>query len=86
MYGEIQSAWALSKTDLTLDVTVPPNTTATLVLPWATGLVTEDGNNIYTIPQISDIQKAGNTLQLTIGSGSYKFAYTYKPTIPVVKR
>jgi alpha-L-rhamnosidase len=85
MYGEIKSAWKLADTTYTLNVTIPPNTTANIVLPSVSGLITESGNNIYTVPEISNIQKSSAGMQLTIGSGDYTFVYTYKPTVPVVK-
>lgn len=85
MYGAIKSAWSIADSTYTLNVTIPPNTTANIVLPSVSGLITESGNNIYTVPEISNIQKNNTGMQLTIGSGDYTFVYTYKPTVPVVK-
>jgi alpha-L-rhamnosidase len=65
-----------------MDITVPPNTTARVTLPATSGLITESGVNIYTVPDITNIDKVrGNEIQLTVGSGTYHFAYTYKPVI-----
>ena len=83
MYGQIKSAWGITDTTYTLNVTIPPNTTANIVLPLVSGLITESGNNIYTVPEISNIQKSSTSIQLTVGSGDYTFVYTYKP--PVIK-
>jgi alpha-L-rhamnosidase len=85
MYGEVRSAWSLANSILSLNVIVPPNTTATVILPSVSGLITEGGNNVYSVPDISNIKKTGTSLQLTIGSGSYSFAYTYKPPVIIIK-
>jgi alpha-L-rhamnosidase len=85
MYGEVKSAWKLADSTFTLNVTIPPNTSANVMLPWVSGLVTESGNNIYSVAEISNIQKSASGVQLTIGSGDYTFVYTYKPVVPTTK-
>jgi len=82
-YGMIRSAWNIgSDNAFTMDVTVPPNTSARVTLPATSGLITEGGVNIFARPDISDIDKIGNNaVQLTLGSGTYHFAYAYKPVI-----
>lgn len=83
-YGEVVSGWHLDDSMINMDITVPPNASARVTLPFVSGLITEGGSNIYTVPDISSIDKTGNSLQLTIGSGTYHFSYTYKPV--VIKR
>ena len=85
MYGEVKSSWSLNNDIYTLNIIVPPNTTANVVLPWVSGYVTESGSNIYSLAEITNIQKTNTGLQLSVGSGTYTFSYTYKNTTPVVK-
>jgi alpha-L-rhamnosidase len=80
-YGTVRSGWSIADGVLSIDITVPPNTSARVTLPGTSSLVTESGVNIYSIPEINNITKEPNGLQLTIGSGMYHFAYTYKPVI-----
>jgi len=82
-YGTIRSAWNIAPGNIfTMDITVPPNTSARVTLPAASGLITESGTNIYTVPNITNIDKMrANEIQLTVGSGTYHFSYTYKPVV-----
>ncbi|TSD63307.1 Bacterial alpha-L-rhamnosidase [Inquilinus sp. KBS0705] len=78
MYGKVKSAWSIVDGIFTLDVIVPPNTSAQIVLPSVTDTVTEGGLDINTVKDITNIQKAGNDEQLNVGSGTYRFVYTLK--------
>jgi alpha-L-rhamnosidase len=82
-YGTIRSAWDIGANNaFTMDVTIPANTTARVTLPSTSGLITESGVNIIHDPDITGLDKIGNNeVQLTLGSGTYHFAYTYKPVI-----
>jgi alpha-L-rhamnosidase len=82
-YGTIRSAWNIGANNaFTMDVTIPANTTARVTLPSTSGLITESGVNIIHDPDITGLDKIGNNeVQLTLGSGTYHFAYTYKPVI-----
>ncbi|HMG10181.1 MAG TPA: family 78 glycoside hydrolase catalytic domain [Mucilaginibacter sp.] len=78
LYGKVKSAWSIDNGIFTLDVIVPPNTTAQIVLPSVTDQITESGLDINTEKEITGIQKIGNDEQLTVGSGTYHFVYTLK--------
>ena len=78
MYGKVKSAWSIDNGIFTLDVIIPPNTTAQIILPSATDQITENGLDINTIKEITNIQKTGNDTQLDVGSGTYHFVYTMK--------
>ncbi|MGN8069430.1 alpha-L-rhamnosidase [Mucilaginibacter sp. SG564] len=78
LYGKVKSAWSIDNGIFTLDVIVPPNTTAEIVLPSVTDQITEGGLDINTIKEITGIQKIGNDEHLNIGSGTYHFVYTLK--------
>lgn len=78
LYGKVKSAWSIDNGIFTLDVIVPPNTTAEIVLPSVTEQITEGGLDINTIKEITGIQKIGNDEHLNVGSGTYHFVYTLK--------
>lgn len=75
-YGTIESAWEQTDAGLTLDVTVPTGTTATLRIPaesrWA---VTEGGGvPAEQAEAVRFVEMDGGVAVLEIGSGSYAFA------------
>jgi hypothetical protein len=74
-YGTIVSNWAQADGGLTLDVSVPANTTATVRIP-AENIyaVTEGGRPLGELTEASDVADTGDTVSLTIGSGDYSFA------------
>ncbi|MBC6996608.1 family 78 glycoside hydrolase catalytic domain [Neolewinella lacunae] len=77
--GTISSAWKWSGDELTFSLTLPPNTTAEVVLPLArAGTLRESGKLLKTgkdSPLIGE--RAGQTL-LRVGSGSYTFSWVEK--------
>ncbi|TZF82812.1 Bacterial alpha-L-rhamnosidase [Pedobacter sp. BS3] len=77
MYGKVASAWKTEGSKITLDITVPANTTAKIVLPGAaSAAVTESSVAISKVKSVKDVIKSGNDLALTAGSGTYHFEYT----------
>jgi alpha-L-rhamnosidase len=78
LYGKVKSAWTIDNNIFTLDVTVPPNTSAQIVLPSVSDQITEAGFDINTQKEITDIKKVGDDEHLNIGSGNYHFVYTLK--------
>jgi alpha-L-rhamnosidase len=78
LYGKLRSAWTIDNGIFTLDVVVPPNTTAQIILPSVSDQITETGLDINTQKEITDINKVGDNEQLSVGSGSYHFVYTLK--------
>ena len=76
MYGEVVSAWAFAEGQFSLDVTVPPNTHATVRLPYATlAGVTESGQALDAADGITNAVQDGEAVVVEVGSGSYRFAY-----------
>jgi alpha-L-rhamnosidase len=74
MYGRIKSSWKREKGKLTLNVTIPANTTATIYLPSLSGSgITESG---IPVEKASDIEylgvKSGKAI-FHCGSGNYFF-------------
>ncbi|MGH3352698.1 MAG: family 78 glycoside hydrolase catalytic domain [Nocardioides sp.] len=74
-YGTVSSAWATDDGPMTLDITVPANTTAEVRIPaanrWA---VTEDGSPIEDSKDIDFVRQDGDVVVLEVGSGDYSFA------------
>jgi alpha-L-rhamnosidase len=69
-YGPIESSWELEAGSFRLEVTVPPNTRATVRLPEATlAAVTESGG-----PVAGAVQEGADVV-VELGSGTYLFAY-----------
>jgi alpha-L-rhamnosidase len=73
-YGTIRSDWKLSKSTLKLNISVPPNTTATLYLPTKNPESIREGNN--PIDKVNGIKHLRNTKKysiLEIQPGNYNF-------------
>ncbi|WP_022891047.1 family 78 glycoside hydrolase catalytic domain [Agromyces subbeticus] len=75
VYGTIATDWKQNGTDFTLDVTIPENTTATVVLPsgtpWA---ITESGQAVTDAPGVTLGGSEAGSTSLEVGSGTYSFA------------
>jgi alpha-L-rhamnosidase len=77
MYGEVESAWSIDDGRFTLNLTVPPNSRATIRLPGAAGLaVTEAGLPLSQVEAVTErgIDKGARVVSL--GSGRYAFEYS----------
>ncbi|ODT98465.1 MAG: hypothetical protein ABS79_05860 [Planctomycetes bacterium SCN 63-9] len=73
--GPIATSWTHKDGWFTLDLFIPANTTATVVLP-ATDPpeITESGRKLNEIPEMSDVKVENGHATLSVGSGSYRFA------------
>jgi len=75
MYGKVGSAWTLEGGRFTLDVDVPPNTTATVRLPGArVEGATESGRPLATGNGITGVRQDADAVVVDVGSGHYSFA------------
>lgn len=78
--GLIVSDWKIVRGDISLDVTVPPNTTATVRVPTAdAGAVQEGGRSIREAKGVEFLRAEDGAAVYRIGSGHYRF------TAPVPK-
>lgn len=76
MYGMIRSSWSIEGGRMRMDVTIPPNTTATIVLPAADPDNVEESNNAAAEAEgILFAEKVAEGLQLHTGSGRYRFEF-----------
>lgn len=74
VYGSISSAWRIEGRTLHLDVAVPANTTATVVLPIdRTDRVTCDGSELAETAGISDVCAAEGRVRCETVAGTYAF-------------
>jgi alpha-L-rhamnosidase len=74
IYGEISSSWKTEGNSFTLDVQVPPNTTADIFLPTIDkSKITESGRQLDTIKVIRFLKSEDGKTVLHIGSGKYHF-------------
>jgi len=80
MYGKISSGWKLEGGKLTIEVQIPHNTTATIILP-DTSIeevmesevkLKKNKTGIYSIVQ------DGQNVNIEVGSGTYRFSYPVK--------
>jgi alpha-L-rhamnosidase len=75
-YGLIESGWERSRDHIIVRVTIPANTTATIVLPGAAAAaVLEHGEPIGGRSDFRQIRSEGNSTTFSVGSGHYTFEY-----------
>jgi alpha-L-rhamnosidase len=74
VYGPITSRWKLEDGRFSLDVSLPPNTTATLYLPPNAGdQVLESGKPVDQVEGVRLIRREKRTAVFELASGSYAF-------------
>ncbi|MCC6616583.1 MAG: glycoside hydrolase family 78 protein [Anaerolineae bacterium] len=74
--GLIRCEWAREGDRMTVNVTLPANTRATVRLPGAeAGQVTESGVPLAQAEGLGEASKLGKDTQLELGSGIYRFEY-----------
>lgn len=72
--GKIASAWKREGDRFELDVTIPANTTATVLLPAASAdAITESGKPVRAAACVQIGEPSGGRVSLKIGSGRYQF-------------
>ncbi|MGC4031739.1 MAG: glycoside hydrolase family 78 protein [Tepidisphaeraceae bacterium] len=73
-FGRIKSGWSIEAGKLKLNVLIPPNTTATVVVPTAgSGDVTEASG-------VMPVESSGSAVRFEIGAGSYEFTADWAAT------
>lgn len=77
VFGKIATDWKATGDELTLQVDVPVNTTADVVLPaenaWS---VTEGGSFLADVDAVQEVVAENGEVTVTVGSGHYEFAVT----------
>lgn len=76
-YGVVASAWELTEAGFHLNITVPPNSHATVRLPaQSLDAVTEGGQPLTTGTGILRTRVVGDVAIIEVGSGTYEFVTT----------
>ena len=72
--GRIESGWEISESEFRLNVTIPPNTTATVHVPAADrARVTEGGGPAAEAYGVELVRADGDAAVFSVGSGRYEF-------------
>jgi alpha-L-rhamnosidase len=86
IHGTIESRWTLEGDRLTLDVTVPANTTATIYVPAkSAGAVTEGGVPLAQAPGVKLLRMEDAAAVLEVVSGRYAFRSVMARVPPTLK-
>jgi alpha-L-rhamnosidase len=81
-YGRIVSNWKVEGKKLTMEVTIPANTTATVYVPVNNASqVTESGKPAVKSAGVRFVKMVNNAAVYAVGSGSYRFQSTLAETI-----
>ena len=79
IYGRIESNWKIKGDKFTLEVTIPPNTSATVHVPAAyPGSVKESGRDATMAEGVRFLHTDNGKVVFAVGSGSYKFTSKLK--------
>lgn len=71
VYGPITSFWEIKEGKMEMNITIPPNTEATVVFPAGVeGSITENGKDVPTTQN-------GTAKETKVGSGTYQFVFNY---------
>ena len=82
LYGRIVSNWKREGGKLTMEVTIPANTTATVHVPAKDAAeVTEGGNSIDKVKGVRFVRMQNMAAVYSVGSGAYRFQSTLDTTI-----
>jgi alpha-L-rhamnosidase len=71
MYGRIDSSWSRQDGRMIIETTLPPNTTATVTLPFAS----LNDANLARLPEMAGARQTAEGVRVEIGSGHYQFTY-----------
>ncbi len=74
-FGEIRSDWAKTEKKITMNITIPVNTTALVYIPVSSGSVINDGGkDISGVKNIQVTGEEGGRKIVRVGSGEYSFS------------
>lgn len=77
MYGRVAAGWELTSGKMILNIEVPPNTMATVVLPDSMlQTVSVGGQALAQSADVKNARQLDKTVQFDVGSGTYTFETT----------
>jgi len=80
LYGTIRTRWERKGEQLTLDVTIPPNSQATIHLPTTDpASAKESGKPLADAPGIQPLENSDGHATIRAGAGNYRFKSTLAP-------
>jgi alpha-L-rhamnosidase len=71
--GELFSEWSQGDGCFTLSVQIPPNLTATVLIPGPEGRLLEGGGDAVEADGVRSVDRDGGLWRVEVGSGSYRF-------------
>ena len=71
LQGEVRSAWTLENGALQWKVSIPPNATATAILP--DGEYSESGEKLESARGVLQVSRDGGKVSMQLASGEYSF-------------
>jgi len=77
-YGVITSGWKIENGTITVDLEIPANTTAKVLLPNAAGANVTEQNK--PLGKTVSANSSGKNLEVTLGSGQYHLQYPWSTT------
>ncbi len=78
VHGEIRSSWKISEDKLTLRIVIPPNSKATVKIPFGDpGRITENGIPLRSSAKVSYVLDEGEKVSCEVPSGDYTFVCTF---------
>ena len=78
--GLIETKWKKEDQGLSLGVTIPPNTSATVAVPAGAGAkITEGGKPVETAPGVKFLRKDPKAMVYEVEAGNYQFRSTVLP-------
>jgi alpha-L-rhamnosidase len=81
--GRIVSQWSRNATDVTLDITIPPGSSATIYLPTnMSESVRDSGRPLHLTTGIESIAVEDGRVRCVAGSGEYHFLIPVNGMIP----
>ncbi|WP_231426200.1 MULTISPECIES: glycoside hydrolase family 78 protein [Pedobacter] len=78
LYGLIESSWKIEGDQFILDIEIPTNTTANIILPFsANAKITESGKEVEKLVYLKKRNQDSKNKVFEVGSGKYHFEYTF---------
>jgi alpha-L-rhamnosidase len=72
MYGKVKSKWQVNNGKIVLDIVIPPNTTAEIILPKSAKAVITENNK-----PLKNNSGGENDVKVFVGSGTYQYTYNF---------
>ncbi|MDX1284133.1 MAG: alpha-L-rhamnosidase C-terminal domain-containing protein, partial [Draconibacterium sp.] len=78
-YGEVRSAWKIDNGMFKLEATIPPNTSAKIIIPAnTTENLIMNGESFSENAKIKLLKKSENAFELNVQPGTWNFSASYK--------